>query len=130
MNDYRYNKHSVSMLNYHLLWITRRRKEVLIDKVKDRLNNLLREKAIDLDIKIILMEIRPDYVHLFINASPELAVYQLVCRLKSYTANILRKEFPELRKIPSIWTRNYFTSTEIELKPKIIQKYIESQSKK
>jgi len=34
-----------------------------------------------------------------------------VRRIKSRSSNILRKEFPELLKPPSLWTHNYYAST-------------------
>ena len=128
--EYRHGRHSVSLVNYHVIWIPRRRRKVLVDKVKDRLNQLLREKATELGIEVIALEINPDHVHLFVNAMPDFAIHQVAFRLKGYTSRVLRLEFPHLRKMPSMWTSSYFASTAGNVSSETIRRYIEAQSKK
>ena len=128
--EYRHNKHSVSLINYHLVWIPRRRRKVLVDKVKNRLDALLREKAKELSIEVIALEINPDHVHLFVNTVPNLAVHQVAFRFKGYTSRMLRREFPHLKRMPSMWTSSYFASTAGNVSSETIRKYIEAQSRK
>ena len=45
---YIHNKGPVVMLEYHLIWIPRRRRRVLVGDVADRLEGLLREKPEEL----------------------------------------------------------------------------------
>jgi putative transposase len=118
------------MLKYHLIWIPRRRRKVLVGAVADRLEVLLREKAKELSVEIEHLAIRPDHLHMFVNAPPSLAVSQLVYRFKGYTARVLGKEFPHLRKMPSVWTTAYFASTARRVSEATIQRYIEAQSKR
>jgi putative transposase len=125
-----HNRGSVVMLKYHLVWIPRRRRPVLIGDVADRLEELLREKAEELSCSIEHLAIKPDHLHMFVNALPSLAVSQLVYRLKGYTARRLRQEFPHLRKMPSMWTTAYFASTAGRVSEATIQRYIEAQSKR
>jgi putative transposase len=49
---------------------------------------------------------------------------------KGKTSRILRNKFPELLKLPSLWTHSYFVSTAGNISNETIQKYIEMQSKK
>jgi putative transposase len=118
------------MLKYHLVWVPRRRRPVLVDGVEKRLSELLHEKAQLLNAHIDRMHIGPDYLHLLIDAPPELAVTQLVYRLKDYSAHALREEFPELHKMPSLWTTSYFATTLDEVSDEQIHDYIEEQSKR
>ena len=67
--EYRHNRHSVSLVNYHLIWIPRRRRKVLVNQVKDRLDKLLRQKAEELGIGVIALGINLDHVHLFVSPS-------------------------------------------------------------
>lgn len=128
--EYRHSNTSVSLINYHFVWIPRRRRSVLKGTIAKRLKVLLHEKAKEFNIKIIALEIQPDHVHLFINCLPILAPYQIAFRLKGFTARILRKEFPELMRMPSMWTTSYFVSTAGNVSSETIKKYIEAQSKK
>jgi len=128
--EHRHSNTSISLINYHFVWIPRRRRPVLKGTVAKRLKVLLQEKAKELNIKIISLKIQPDHVHLFINCLPTLAPYQIAFRLKGFTARILRKEFPVLMRLPSMWTTSYFVSTAGNVSSETIRKYIEAQSKK
>jgi putative transposase len=129
-SGYIHNRGSVVMLKYHLIWIPRRRRKVLVGAVADRLIVLLREKADELGLGIEHLAIRPDHLHIFVNAPPSMSVAQLVYRFKGYTSRVLRQEFPDLRKMPSMWTTAYFASTADRISEATIRKYIEAQSKR
>lgn len=49
-------------------------------------------------------------------------------RLKGYTARVLRQEFPDLLKLPSLWTRSYFCATAGKVSSETIRRYIEQQT--
>jgi putative transposase len=114
------------MLNYHLIWIPRRRRKVLVGAVADRLEALLCERAQELSVEIEHLAIQSDHLHMFVNAPPSLAVNQLVYRFKVYTSRVLRQEFEHLRKMPSMWTTAYFASTAGRVCEATIQTYIEA----
>ena len=103
---------------------------MLKGQVAKRLDELLREKAKELDAIIEHLAIQPDHLHLFVSAPPSLAVNQIVFRLKGYTARRLRQEFPHLRKMPSMWTSSYFASTADNVSQAAIRRYIDTQSKR
>ncbi len=126
---YRHKRTSVFLINYHFVWIPRRRRPVLVGKVRSRLDELLREKSNELKCDILALEILSDHLHLFISAPPELAPLQIVHRLKGYSSRVLREEFPFLLKLPSMWTRSYFVSTAGNVSSEMIRRYIEEQTK-
>jgi len=128
--EYRHSNTSVSLINYHFVWIPRRRRPVLKGSIAKRLRILLQQKTKELDIKIVALEIMPDHVHLFVNCLPVIAPYQIMFRLKGFTARVLRKEFPELMRLPSMWTTSYFVSTAGNVSSETVKRYIEAQSKK
>lgn len=128
--DYKKSKHQVYLLNYHLIWCPKRRKPVLVGQVAGRLKEIIVEVAVELGVEILALEIKPDHLHLFVSAYPQLSIPHLVRSFKGKSAHILREEFPELRKLPSLWTHNYFVSTAGNVSAETIQKYIEAQSKK
>lgn len=126
---YRHKNTSVSLVNYHLVWIVRRRRRVLTGSIKQRLDVLIYDTARELDCDVLNLAIEPEHIHLFINAPPNIAPSDLMHRIKGRTARMLRQEFPELMKLPSMWTRAYFVSTAGNVSSSTIQKYIESQGK-
>ena len=127
--EYRHFNTSVTLINYHFVWIPRRRRPVLKENISTRLKELLYEKTKELDIEIIALEIMPDHVHLFVNCTPLMAPSQIMFRLKGYSARVLRKEYPELMRLPSMWTTSFFCSTAGNVSSATVQRYIEAQSK-
>src|SRR5260370_24242104 len=53
------------------------------------------------------MVILPDRVYLAAAAPPTLAPQSIVCQVTAFASRVLRDEFPELTRIPSLWTRAY-----------------------
>ncbi|MCC5648675.1 IS200/IS605 family transposase [Nostoc sp. XA013] len=127
--SYRHNNTTVSLINYHFIWILRRRRKVLVGDVKKRVIELIFEKSAELGCKVVSLAIEPDHIHLFLNCSPDIAPKQIMHRLKGYSSYVLRKEFPHLKKMPSMWTRSYFVSTAGNVSSETIEKYIAAQGK-
>jgi len=124
---YQHSRNKVFLIQYHLVWCPKRRKPVLVGKIKERLEQIIYQVADELGIKILELTINPDHVHLFISAYPTIPVHKIVRRIKSRSSNILRKEFPELLRLPSLWTHSYFVSTIGTVSKETIKKYIEAQ---
>ena len=127
ISKYRHKTTSVTLINYHFVWIPKRRKKVLYGLVALRLEELLYEKTKELDCEILALEIMEDHVHLFLYCPPTLAPDQIMFRLKGYTSRVLRQEFPHLLKLPSMWTRSYFCGTAGDASSETIKKYIANQ---
>ena len=128
--EYQHKRTSVYLVNYHFVWCPKRRRKILVDKLVDRLRELLYEKAEELGLKILALDIQPDHLHLFVSCPPDLSANQIVFRLKGYTARVLREEFPFLKRMPSLWTRSYFVSTAGNVSSEVIQRYINAQSRR
>lgn len=124
---YRHFNTSVCLINYHFVWIPKRRKAVLVGAIERDLRRLLESKAQELDCIIVALEIMPDHVHLFLNCPPVLAADQIMFRLKGSSSRVLRERYPELMRLPSLWTRSYFCSTAGNVSNATIERYIAEQ---
>ena len=127
--DYKQSEHQVYLLNYHLIWCPKRRKKVLVDDIKRRLEEIIRHVAGEIGVEVLALEIMPDHLHLFISAHPQLSIPHIVKSFKGRSSHDLRQEFPELNKLPSLWTHSYFVSTAGNVSAKTIREYVEAQSK-
>ena len=125
--EYRHRRTSVTLINYHFVWIPRRRRPVLKGAVARRLRRLLQESTQAHGCEVLALEIMPDHVHLFLNCPPNLAPDQIMFRIKGGTSRVLRQEFPILRRMPSMWTRSYFLSTAGNVSSETIKRYIAEQ---
>jgi putative transposase len=127
---YKHSRNKVFLINYHLIWCPKRRKRILVGKVKTRLEQIINEVAKEKEVGVLALEVQPDHLHLFVSSHPNIPVHNLIKAFKGRSSNLLRKEFPELLKLPSLWTHSYFVSTAGNVSSETIQKYIEAQSTK
>jgi len=130
MNGKRWKRSTTTVYNisYHLIWCPKYRRKVLTGDAETRLKELLAEKAGQIDIEIVQMEIMPDHVHLFVKATPVNSPHYIVQQLKGYTSRVLRQEFPSLKsRLPSLWTRSYYCESVGHISEETVQKYIKDQ---
>ncbi len=128
MNDV-YIKHNkaVYLVQYHIVWCPKYRRGLLIGSLKDRLSTIIHEVCGELSAKIKALQIMPDHVHIFVSYTYQEPIHKLIKQLKGRSSNILRKEFPNLRKMPTLWTRSFFVSSVGNASEEIIQEYIKNQ---
>ena len=125
---YRHIRGSVSTLTYHFVWCPKYRRNVLTGAIAERLSALIHERAAALVLEIVVLEVLPDHVHLFVKAPPTLAPQHIANQLKGYTARVLRDEFPQLRsRLPSLWSRSYYVGSAGAVSADTLQRYIEQQ---
>lgn len=122
------SKHIVYSCQYHVIFCPKYRRNVLKDGIDVRLKELILENQNKFGYEIIEMEVMPDHVHLLININPYYGVHPVITRIKGLTSNILRSEFPSLKKkLPTLWTRAKFISTVGSVSLETVKKYIETQ---
>ncbi len=126
--EYKHSRNKVFLINYHLIWCPKRRKKVLVGDIKIRLEQIINEVAKEKNIEILALEIMPDHLHLFVSSHPNILIHNLIKAFKGRSSNLLRKEYPELLKLPSLWTHSYFVSTAGNVSSDTIKKYIQEQN--
>ncbi|MEO0966782.1 MAG: IS200/IS605 family transposase [Cyanobacteria bacterium J06639_18] len=125
VSEYKTHNHVKFLVNYHFVWIPKRRKRVLIGDIATRLRQVFLELAIEKTWDILALEVAPDHIHLFISVKPTDTPHLVVKAFKGRSSYILRKEFPGLKKLPSLWTNSYFISTAGNVCSEVIKNYIE-----
>ncbi|HEU0027642.1 MAG TPA: IS200/IS605 family transposase [Ktedonobacterales bacterium] len=98
------------MITYHFVWGPMRFKPCLTGEVAERLRALIfesQERASAAEYAPLTIVVRPDRVYLSAAAPPTTAPHRIVCQVKARTSRALREEFPELTRIPTLWTRAY-----------------------
>ncbi len=125
--EYEHNRTCVVMINYHIVFCPKYRRGLLVGDVKGRLNQIMDNVAKENDWTIMAREVMPDHVHLFVSADAGTTPNIVAKRFKGRTSRYLRREFRDLRKMPTLWTRSYFLSTAGNVSASTIKKYIEQQ---
>ena len=130
-DEYRRNAHSVTLSNYHFVF-SKPRKALLVGDVKPRLQEIIFELFREHNWRLSALEIMPDYVHLFLEVDPTFVPSVMIKgvepppRRKGRASHHLRKEFPRLLKLPTLWTPSFFCATTLTVSVEAVRKYMES----
>lgn len=125
-------RNSVYQIGYHIIWCTKHRKQILVNQIAEDMQELLTKIASDNKFTIENMEVMPDHIHLFITATPNHLIADMVKALKGVSARFLFKEHPELKKQlwgGHLWNPSYYVGTVGNISEETVKKYIESQKK-
>lgn len=123
--DYNTHNHVKYLINYHFVFIPKRRKKVLTGEIATRTRQIFAELAIEKKWDILALEVAADHIHLFISVKPTDTPHLVIKAFKGRSSYFLRKEFPVLLKLPSLWTSSYFVSTAGNISSEAVRKYIE-----
>src|ERR1700680_5318913 len=87
----------------------------------------LRERVADeRGWQIVVKEVMPDHVHVFVRVGPTDAPAQVVRAFKGRTARVLRSEFPHLRNHAKVlWSPSYFAASVGYVSESTVRRYIE-----
>ena len=123
-----FNNHNVYNISYHIVWIPKYRKHILVGEIKNELINIFKIVENKINIKIETYEIMSDHIHLFVKGNQNITISNIVKYLKGYSSFELRKKFSYLKKYKSLWTHSYFCETIGHISENTIKKYIENQN--
>ena len=132
MLNYRKTAHTTYDCKYHVVWITKYRKKLLVGGVAERVRELIRGICKEHDVEILKGHVAKDHVHLFLSVPPHLAISKLVQYLKGKSSYKLMMENKQISKAfwgRHVWGRGYFVSTSGNITDEMILEYIENQDK-
>jgi putative transposase len=107
-SGFRTGRHVVFKLNVHLVLITKYRRGVITDRVREFLKEVLAKICLDFEAELLEFDGEDDHVHLLVAYPPKTAVSTLVNSLKGASAYRLRlQNFPEVRK--KLWGAHFWS---------------------
>jgi putative transposase len=126
--EYRYGSHTVFNIEYHFVWVTKYRYQVLNGDVALRVRELVRQTCEAFEIHIIKGVVSKDHVHIFVSAPPTMAPSEIMRRIKGRTSSKLFEDFPHLRKRfwgRHFWARGYFCASSGQVTDEMIKNYLD-----
>ena len=117
--------------NFHLVWVTKYRKEIFttIEK-QNAMQDMLTHICDEHDIVIQSLQVMTDHIHMLISFNPKHAASNIVKTLKGKSARLWFKAYPETKAMlwgGHLWTPSYFMSTVGSMSKETVKKYIENQ---
>ena len=131
--DYRYGSHTVFKIQYHFVFVTKYRYQVLKGDVGlkvrlQRYRELIRQTCNAFEIEILKGVVSKDHVHLLVSAPPNMAPSEIMRRIKGRSSSKLFESYPDLKKRywgRHFWARGYFCVTSGDLTEEMIKEYLE-----
>ena len=131
MSPIKRTSHAVYDLKYHMVWVPKYRKMILKGDLAKRIREVFAEIAERYEFEIDTMEVKDDHVHLFLSAPPRYSPAGIVQIIKSISAKMVFKEFPEVKKQlwgGEFWSDGYFVrSVGDKVTSEVIRRYIKYQ---
>ena len=99
-------------LIYNFAFVTRYKRKIFTDsKIRKRAKEIIQEKCQIMDIKILKIVIKEEYIVIKIEAKPSYSPRYMIQATKRYCSANLLKEFTELHTIPNLFTKAFIVST-------------------
>ena len=121
--------HTVYKTQYHIVWVTRYRRKILVKGIEVYFKDALKEvREFFPDWFIEEIGTDEDHVHLYMVIPPKYAVSKVVEVMKSISSKRMKEKFPHfLKKVywdgGGIWSRGFFVST-AGINVDVIRKYV------
>ena len=96
--DYRYGSHTVFKIQYHFVFVTKYRYQVLKGDIALKVRELIRQTCTAFDIEILKGVVSKDHVHLLVSAPPNMAPSEIMRRIKGRSSSKLFESYPDLKK--------------------------------
>lgn len=123
--------HSVYNLNYHIVFVTKYRNEVLTGAIEQHIKSLVPTLCKRYGWEQLALEVMPDHLHLFVSAPPTTAPFRITQTLKSLLANSVFATFPTLKQErfwgSGLWSDGCYYGSAGAVSASIIEKYIAAQ---
>ena len=143
MAKVRASSHSKHNINYHIVFIPKYRKAVLVgDKLKEILSTIIKGQCEDLGVELLALEIMPDHIHIFVGAKPTATPCKIVNQIKGNTSRQIRLLFNDIRYLgyekrsptwkgfDSLWADGYYCGSAGHVSQESVRRYIQEQEGK
>ena len=114
LNDVNSLSHSKWNCKYHIVFAPKYRRKVFYGEKKAAVGKILRQLCEWKGVKIIEAEACPDYIHLFVEIPPKIAVSSFMGYLKGKSTTMLYEQFGELKykyRNREFWCKGYYVDT-------------------
>jgi len=105
MMQYRKGSHTTFKIEYHFVWVTKYRYQVLVGDIALRVREMVRQTCAIFEIEILRGVVSKDHLHILVSAPPHISPSDIMRRIKGRTSMKLFEEFPQIKK--RYWGRHF-----------------------
>jgi putative transposase len=121
------------MLWYHLILVTKYRREVFTDDISNRAKEIFENIATNYHITLIEWNHDSDHVHILFRSHPKTELSKFINAYKSASSRLIKQEFESVRNKlwkSYFWSQSFCLLTSGSAPIDVIKQYIESQGEK
>ncbi|WP_047374225.1 IS200/IS605 family transposase [Exiguobacterium sp. ZOR0005] len=126
------NKHSVFLLNYHLVLVVKYRRKVIDDDVSEFARQTFERIGASYHITLAEWNHDGDHIHVLFKAHPNTEMSKFLNAYKSASSRLIKRDFPHVKRRlwkEMFWSRSYCLVTTGGTTIDVIREYIEKQGK-
>ena len=126
------NKHSVFLLNYHLVLVVKYRRKVIDDAVSKFARQTFERIGASYHITLTEWNHDGDHIHVLFKAHPNTEMSKFLNAYKSASSRLIKRDFPHVKRRlwkETFWSRSYCLVTTGGATIDVIRRYIEKQGR-
>ena len=127
------NNHSVFSLYYHLILVTKYRKQVINDSISNRLKDIFCYVSKNYHIDLEEWNYDIDHVHILFRSHPNTNISKFINAYKSCSSRLIKKEYQSIKgKLYKeiFWSQSFCLLSTGGASIEVIKEYIETQGMK
>lgn len=124
------NNHSVFLLHYHLILVTKYRRQVIDDEISDFAKDTFIRISESYHITLIEWNHDKDHVHIVFKAQPKTELTKFINAYKSASSRLIKRDFPRVKQFlwkEMFWSKSFCLLTTGGAPIDLIKRYIQNQ---
>jgi len=133
---YKHSSHATYNLTWHCVWITKYRRKVINEKMKNRLETIIMWVCKENYVNVLWVWFEEDHVHLLLSFPITFYIPDIFRLIKWRTSKVIREEFKEHLKeyykwrwSKHLWAVWYFFCSVWKVDEDVVKRYVENQWK-
>lgn len=124
------NNHSVFLLYYHLVLVTKYRRQVIDDEISEIAKSTFERIGNSYQITLVEWNHDKDHVHIMFKAQPKTEMTKFINSYKSASSRLIKRDFPRVKQFlwkEMFWSKSFCLLTTGGAPIDVIKKYIQNQ---
>ena len=124
------NNHSVFLLYYHLILVTKYRRQVIDDEISEFAKDTFIRIAESYHITLVEWNHDKDHVHIVFKAQPKTELTKFINAYKSASSRLIKRDFPRVKQFlwkEMFWSKSFCLLTTGGAPIDLIKRYIQNQ---
>jgi len=124
------NNHSVFLLYYHLILVTKYRRQVIDDEISEFAKATFVRIAKTYHITLVEWNHGKDHIHIMFKAQPKTELTKFINAYKSASSRLIKRDFPRVKQFlwkEMFWSKSFCLLTTGGAPIDVIKKYIQNQ---